>query len=345
VKTIIALSPREQAELFSATAQKLGLGNEVIIEKDFWVCWILRQLFIVLPDLGPHLVFKGGTSLSKVYGAINRFSEDVDITVGRELLGMIAYEDDPERASNPTQRRKRIEALRAACSRWIAGDLTRRLAETAREALGPTGWSFNVDETDVTGLTLLFNYPSALPPPPKAGYIDRAVRVECGAKADLWPVTEASVRPYVADAFPAQFPKTSAMVRALAVERTFWEKATILHAEAHRPAGPTSRKNFSRHYADSAALANHPGGKNALLDPGLRRRVVEFKEHFYHSSWTNYATAVPGTFKLLPAAAHAAALETDYRRMQEMYFGPSLTWAEVIEGLGKLEEEINRMPP
>jgi Nucleotidyl transferase AbiEii toxin, Type IV TA system len=346
MNTIIGLSSRQRADIFSGAAQKLGFGNEVIIEKDFWVCWILRQLFSGVAGFGPHLIFKGGTSLSKVYGAINRFSEDVDITVGRELLGMTTDDDDPEKAPNPSQKKKRIEALRAGCSRWVTEVLSRKLEGGTREVLGPTGWNFTVDEADEDRLTLLFNYPSVLAAPAAGAYVQRAVRIECGAKADLWPVTEATIKPYVAEAYPTQVLDASVPVRALSAERTFWEKATILHAEAHRPADKEIKRNFSRHYADSAELADHPGGISALRDAGLRERVVEFKEAFYRSAWTNFPTAVPGSFKLLPANAHAATLETDYRRMQrEMYFGPSLDWPAVVARLRKLEDEINGPPP
>ena len=266
--------------------------------------------------------------------------------MGRELLGLGSDDDDPEKAPNPSQKRKRIEALQSECRRWVAGDLAGQLEEVTRVVLGPGGWAYAVDETDEDRLTLLFNYPSALPAPTAGAYIQRAVRIECGAKADAWPVKEASIKPYVAEAFPAQITGASVAVRALAVERTFWEKATILHAEAHRPADKAIKKNFSRHYADTAALADHPGGKNALQDTVLRQRVVDFKEAFYRNAWTSFTTAVPGTFRLLPAPAHVATLETDYRRTQrEMYFGPSFEWAAMIAKLRELEGQINRPAP
>ena len=200
-----------------------------------------------------------------------------------------------------------------------------------------------MDELDEDRLTLRFNYPTVRPAPAAAAYIPRFVRIECGAKADLWPVTNAVITPYVAEAFADRIKDAAAAMRALAAERTFWEKATILHAEAHRPAEKEPNKNYSRHYADTAALADHAAGKSALADAALRGRVVEFKEAFYRNSWSNYGAAVPGTFKLLPSAAHAAMLETDYRRMQaEMFFGPSAPWAEVLARLTALEHEINR---
>src|SRR5580692_504759 len=163
MNSVLALGDRERSELFVATAQKLGFSNEAIAEKDFWVCWTLRELFHGIQGIGDYLVFKGGTSLSKVYRAINRFSEDVDITVGRELLGFDGDEHDPEKAANKSQAKKKTEQL-------VAGS-------------GP--WKYSVDDTDE--LTLLFRYPSALPTPIGGSYISRVVRIECGAKADLWP--------------------------------------------------------------------------------------------------------------------------------------------------------------
>ncbi len=115
MKTVIDLSSRDRAARFGAAARTLGFGNEVIIEKDFWVCWTLQQLFNEIAGFGP-LVFKGGTSLSKVYGAIKRFSEDVDITLSRELLGLLSVDHDPEKAPWGNQKKKRTEVLMAACA-------------------------------------------------------------------------------------------------------------------------------------------------------------------------------------------------------------------------------------
>jgi hypothetical protein len=263
----------------------------------------------------------------------------VDITVGRELLGFDSDEHDPEKAANKSQAKKKIEELAAACGHWIAGDFKTQLESRTRNAIGSGAWKYSVDETDE--LTLIFQYPSVLPAPIGDSYISRVVRIECGAKADLWPVTKATITPYVAEAYPS-ITDASVPVRALAIERTFWEKATILHAEAHRPKEKLFTKNYSRHYADTVALADHEGGKRALQDSGLRTRVVAFKEAFYRNSWTNFAAAIPGTFKLLPAPDHVGTLEGDYQRMRrEMYYGPSLEWAEIQGKLRILQSEIN----
>jgi hypothetical protein len=243
-------------------------------------------------------------------------------------------------APNNSQARKRIEKLTVACGRWVGGDFKTQLEARTRDAIGAGVWKYSVDEADQ--LTLLFHYPSVLPAPIADSYVSRTVRIECGAKADLWPVTKATIVPYVVEAYP-RIADASVPVRALAIERTFWEKATILHAEAHRPKEKPFTKNYSRHYADTAALADHEGGKKALQDIELRKRVVAFKEAFYRNSWTDFETAVPGTFKLLPAAEHAGVLENDYQRMRrEMYYGSSLAWSEILERLRALKDEIDR---
>lgn len=339
---LIKLTPKQRAEVFDASALKLGFAIPSIVEKDFWVCWILSQLFSVEHGFGNHLVFKGGTSLSKAYAAIVRFSEDVDITIGRELLGLDTDKHDPEKAPNTTQRKKRIEALHAACSNWVAGELKTKLEAVTKNTLGADGWSYEVDEKDVTRLTLLFHYPSVVPAATGAEYNRRAVKIECGAKADLWPVTEKEITPYVAQMLPELIKNATIKVPTLSLQRTFWEKATILHAEAHRPADAKApQQYYARHYADVAVLSGSDAGQAALRELELLKRVVAFKEAFYPSKTASYATAVPGTFKLLPAQAHAGFLEADYHDMREMFFGARLTWAEVITRLTKLETQIN----
>jgi hypothetical protein len=135
--------------------------------------------------------------------------------------------------------------------------------------------------------------------------------------------------------------EAKAIVRALSAERTFWEKATILHAEAHREAGQPTPVRYSRHYADLAALGEHEAGKRALTEDDLRARVVAHKTVFFRSAWAHYTTAVPGSFRLIPDERRLADLERDYREMQEMYFGTPHTWAEIVARLRKLETAIN----
>jgi len=337
MESILRLTPGQRSELYKGASQKLGIG-EVILEKDFWVCWTLRELF-ALPGIGEHLIFKGGTSLSKVWRAIARFSEDIDVSLSREWLGFTG-DRSPEHATSGKKQRERIEDLAAACSRKIATEILPALRARAAATLGDKGWDIIVDSDD--SQTLRFTYPSDASTTTPDAYVRREVKIEFGARSDDWPAEDKSVVPYVAELYPETLGDAVAPLRVLSLERTFWEKATILPAEAHREEAKPTPQRFSRHYADLAALAAHPSAAVAVARDDLRARVVEHKRVFFAAAWAKYETAVPGTFRLIPPAYRLAALESDYREMQEMFFGRSRPWSEIIERLRNLEARINR---
>lgn len=335
--SILRLTPRERTELYQAASQQLGIG-EVIVEKDFWVCWTLRQLFS-LPGISEFLIFKGGTSLSKVWRAISRFSEDIDVSLSREWLGF-AGPRDPEVAASGKKQRERIDDLAAACADKIASEILPALRARAASALGGHGWTIAIDAEDPQ--TLRFTYPTALADHASEAYILREVKIECGARSDDWPAEEKTVLPYVAEPYPDTITDAAVPLRVLSIERTFWEKATILHAEAHRDEAKATPTRFSRHYADVASLADHPSAVGALARDDLRARVVEHKQVFFASGWARYDTAVRGTFRLVPPTYRLTALEADYRAMQEMFFERPQPWSAIVERLRTLEAEINR---
>ncbi len=334
------MTPSQRRELFVAAAQQLGFGAAVV-EKDFWVCWTLRELF-ALPGAREHLIFKGGTALAKIWRAVRRFSEDVDVSLSREWLGF-AGPQDPERATSASQRKKRLEALVAACEAKVREELRPALAARVANALGASGWAVESDSADAQ--SLIFHYPSAFAETGEASYIRRNVKIEGGARADAWPTEDKLLRPYVAEVFPAGVPDADGSVRVLSIERTFWEKATILHAEAHRRKQKPTPARYSRHYADLAALADHESARRALERGDLRARVVAHKQVFFSDKFAHYETAVPGTFRLVPDDYRMPDLERDYRDMREMFFEAPPPWSQVVERLRQLEAEINRRPP
>ena len=340
MNTVLRLTAGERRELFVAAAEQLGLGATVV-EKDFWVCWTLRELF-ALPGAREHLIFKGGTALAKIWRAIRRFSEDVDVSLSREWLGF-AGPLDPERAPSLSQRKKRLDGLVAACEAKVSDELRPALAARISAALGDRGWAVESDPTDAQ--TLIFRYPSAFAEAGEATYIRRHVKIEGGARADVWPTEDRTLRPYVAEAFPAGVPDAEVSVRALSIERTFWEKATILHAEAHRRKDKPAPTRYSRHYADLAALADHEAGRRALAREDLRARVVAHKQVFFADRFAHYETAAPGSFRLIPNDDRLPGLERDYRDMREMFFEEPPSWAQVVDRLRRLETQINRPNP
>jgi hypothetical protein len=131
-------------------------------------------------------------------------------------------------------------------------------------------------------------------------------------------------------------------VVALEVERSFWEKATILHAEHHRELRTPMPLRYSRHYADLAALASSPFAERALASPGLRARVVAWKDRFFARTWARYDLARPGTFRLLPPDERLPELERDYREMGEMFLDEPVPFSSLTNVLRALEDQINR---
>jgi len=331
----LSLEPRERLELLDAASRQSGLAP-AILEKDYWVCKTLAVLF-ALPELGSHLVFKGGTSLSKVYGLIDRFSEDVDISFHREFLGF-GEEHDPEAAAGKEQSR-RIEALQQACRDCIRERLLPRLREAIATLLGGTeGWSLEIDPLDAQ--TLLFHFPQA--GGPGLAYIAPAVRIELGARSDHWPSEEREILSYLGGAFDPAIGK--AAVRSLAAERTFWEKATLLHAEAHRPLDKPMPARYARHYHDLARLAESAVAERAMADTALRERVVAHKAVYFRSGWARYDLAQPSSFRLLPPESRIAALEADHQAMIPMFFNPPPPINEVLNTLAALETRIRNLP-
>jgi len=309
------------------------------VEKDFWVCWTLHRLFC-LPGARENLIFKGGTSLSKVWRAIDRFSEDIDISLSREWLGF-GGSNDPEKAPSRKQRGRLLDNLSNACAAKIREEVLPGLNRIFSEEIGADGWILEIDPND--GQTVLFTYPTVMDTAPTGDYVRRVVKIEGGARSDRWPVEMQRVDSFVAEVFPKAAVEATE-IPVLSIERTFWEKATILHSEVHRPADKAIPSRYSRHYSDLAVLAGLEAGKRALERDDLRERVVAHKQIFFPAAWTSMETAVPGQFKLIPSQERLAALARDYQDMQQMFFKTPLPWAEIVERLRGLEKAINARP-
>src|SRR6185312_12644480 len=340
---IARLPAADRMDLFLGTARPRGMTAE-IIEKDFWVCWTLKRLF-TLSDPPAGMLFKGGTSLSKVFGVIERFSEDVDLSFDRAGLGF-GGESDPFNATTGKRRKHGLEALTETCQRVIRERLLPQLVIAFGDALGEppsTNWSLQLAEDDPEGQTLLFRYPMAGPPrsADEPAYIQPAVRLEIGARSDHWPAIEASVSSYVAAEFPKHFKEPGCKVHVLGIERTFWEKATILHMWHHAPADKKFRDRQSRHYYDVARLYQHELGKAAFKDTDLLLKVARHKEVFFPAAWARYAEAKPGTLRIMPPNSRLLELEQDYGKMKQMIFGEPPSFESLLELLKQLEAEIN----
>lgn len=320
----------QRRDLFQESAVRCGV-NTAIIEKDFWVCWVLKQLFTD-NALQNKMVFKGGTSLSKVFGLIDRFSEDIDLVLDWRLLGYgTGQQDDPfQEFESKTQQDRFNKHIHQLAAEYIADTLIHDLSSVLGQCPGVIA-SIDVEEPHTVNIA----YPVAF----SEAYLRPEVRLEIGPLASWIPSTSHTVQPYAAEIFPDVFDDPICPVVAISAERTFWEKATILHQQVYRTGIMPSR--YSRHYYDLYKLAGSPIRGVALADLGLLEDVVSFKQRFYPSTRAQYEKARPGTFKLIPARAHLAELRSDYRDMAMMIFGEIPGFDAIIDTLQKLEGEIN----
>ncbi|MEO6993289.1 MAG: nucleotidyl transferase AbiEii/AbiGii toxin family protein [Lacunisphaera sp.] len=333
-------SEAERKRLFGLVSEQTAIPSP-IVEKDFWVCWLLGRIFAT-PKLGGQCVFKGGTSLSKVFAAIERFSEDVDLGLTPASLGW--READLDEAPSATQRRKRMDEIGAACAQAVRTRFQPELEAAVQAVLGkPTtaaAWLTYQDDLAAHSPVLRFHYPSLVPP--GTGYIERAVKIEFGSLTDQRPTGTHPIAPLVAELAPGAFDDFTAKVVALEIERTFWEKATILHAEYHRPAQQAFRDRYARHYADFASLWRHPGGQRAARQLDLLERVRLHKSRFFASSWAHYESAVPGTLRFLPPESRLDELRADYAAMQPMFLNTPLPFPEMLAILREAEHTLNQ---
>ncbi len=324
---------------FDEVASRRGL-RRLIVEKDFWVCFILRLLFEI-PDLAGIFIFKGGTSLSKVFNIIMRFSEDIDLSVDPGWLG-IDHDNLPDASQSRTQNDKRMERLNATCCEAVKEQIQPNLERAICEVLGSPEscehhLSFSIEKRSPV---LLFHYPTK--EISLQGYVQPQVKLELGSLTDQEPSGIHTATSWVAEEFPDEFKEPEFNVISLEPERTFWEKATILHAEFHRPPEKPMRPHLSRDIYDLCKIAAHESGQNALADLNLFKRVVKFKKVCFYNTWANYDEAKPGTFHLLPPEHRLAGVKTDFKLMQqEMIFEDSPDFDELLEQLRTIEKKIN----
>lgn len=330
----------ERIPYFQEVANRRGL-TRLIVEKDFWVCFSLRLLFSTAA-IADKLVFKGGTSISKVFGIIKRFSEDIDLSVDPTWLGF-GGEDQPDAARSRSQFEKRWKKLNDTCAAVVDRKVQPALEEAIQAALGQTRdkspyFVFNLNNQTHSPV-LTFRYPTVEPDRP--GYVHPQVRLELGSLTDQMPIGHHTVTPWVAEEFPALFAVPTCRVVALGLERTFWEKAMILHAEYHRPADTPMRSRLSRDCYDVCLMAAHPEGQKAMKDLDLLERVVYHKSTYFRSAWAHYETAKPGSLRLTPPEYRLADLRSDYQQMQVMFTEPPPSFDSILRQLRSIEDAIN----
>jgi hypothetical protein len=276
------------------------------------------------------MAFKGGTSLSKVYEAIWRFSEDVDVTVDYKSLDQSI---DPFDA----------QVTRSAQSKFTA-TLKAKLADHTKNVIRPhfEGLVATLTEKPPKPITISDDGEKLFIPDPARFGADESVLLEFGGRNVVAPNENHRLRPYIASVVSdILYPEIT--VQVLAPSRTFWEKATLIHVACNRSDPKLDSDRQSRHWHDLAVLADHQIGKTSMADRTVLEDVVKHKNVFFRASYTNYEACLAGSLRLIPDAPLLQALRTDYEKMigDGMFDGEPPSFASIVARLQALEKEIN----
>ena len=329
-KNFFELSEQEIKMLIDKTAEEMNI-NKAIVEKDLWVCIVIDYLFnkSIYKDV---LTFKGGTSLSKCFNIIERFSEDIDLILDWTCLGI--DKDEPMLERSNTQQDKYNDEINNKAAIFIKDNLL----EDIKIGLSKfTNKEIKVEIDDKEDLVINFYYPRMY----EDNSILQYVRLEIGPLAALTPSSEVYIEPYINQVIPDEYKIEPIKVLTVNPERTFWEKATILHREANRPLEKNLPKRYARHYYDLFMFMKTSYYKMALKNKKLLEKVIEFKKKFYRDNWANYDECLKRNFKLMPNIERFDELENDYNSMKEMIYGKTPSFEEILNELAKMEEEIN----
>jgi hypothetical protein len=303
------LSPGDQAEALEVAAGQTGRPAH-LLEKDIWVVWTLDTLF--RSSLGSELTFKGGTSLSKAYRLIERFSEDVDLTCDIRMLVPDLLRDGNPIPPTASQEKKISAAVRARLPAWIKDKVVPVLQGGLQQAhLGA-----ELATAGEGGDKLLLTYPALKT---GTGYAAANVLLEFGARATGEPNQLQPVQCDLARVIK-DIDLPSALPRVMKAERTFWEKATAAHVFCLQ--GRLRGERYSRHWHDLAAYKESPLLMNAVQDRSLALQVAEHKSMFFSEKDADgqkidYFCAASGALRLIPQGASRNALASDYRAMLE----------------------------
>ena len=324
----------EQETAYTSFATNLGL-IPLILEKDAWVCWALDALFTI--GDGVQMAFKGGTSLSKVYNAISRFSEDIDVTIAYESLDSAINPFDQTLSSK--ERKRQASAMIDRYRQYVREVIEPHFKKLLTSQFPGRDWKLEILED---GEILNFYYPAAVKVGGELGYVDQVVKLEFGGRNATTPTETHRVIPYI-QAMVGESEMPAAEVAVLSPERTFWEKATLAHVECNRVGLKEDRNRLSRHWYDLYKLADHEIGRRALKNKDLLTDVVRFKKVFFHTGYANYDECLTGGLKLVPPDETIEALKLDYENMieQGMFQDDPPTFDDIIARLRALEAEIN----
>ncbi|QBO58745.1 nucleotidyl transferase AbiEii/AbiGii toxin family protein [Chryseobacterium salivictor] len=323
------LTGEEQFEIINETSAQLGF-SEVVIEKDWWVCMVLRAVF--QSKYEKHIVFKGGTSLSKAYAVIERFSEDVDLIVDYHFLGFDDFKS-----------KSQIKKLRKASGHFVIGDFRVELIDQLKrlgipEEMFSIEFDSRIDDTSDPN-TLELSYQSVVP---SETHIRKKVIIEMGARALSEPSEKRKISSYIDQCFKDDdfvFPEFD--VEVTIPTKTFLEKVFLLHEEFSKPIEKIRHHKLSRHLYDLDRLMNSEYGEKAIADKDFFKKIAEFRELMNNGRGISFEHHKRDRLNIIPPVEVIDLWEADYRQMQEnMIVGDSLPFNELIEKMQIIQQKF-----
>lgn len=329
----VDLSRQDQVDVLDRVSTELNIRQREVIEKDWWVTAVLRAMFSL--PYANHLSFKGGTSLSKCWHLIDRFSEDIDIAIDREYLGFTG-------TLSKTQISDKLR--RTACS-FVRETMQHDLAEQLyQNGISKDKFKVNVNITPVSTTdpeVIDINYDSVLSLSIEGNdgqYILPKVKVEVSGRSMSEPVSEIALNSMIDQVYPnAPFAEEKFTVRAVIPERTFLEKVFLLHEEFAKPKDLIRVERMSRHMYDIGQMLKTPIAERAINDKELYRQVIEHRRTFIGLRGFDYDTLYPATLNIIPPSEIIEQWKDDYENMRMyMIYGDSVPFDELVNKLKEL---------
>jgi predicted nucleotidyltransferase component of viral defense system len=329
----LQLPENEKVALINQMHEETKLP-QVIIEKDLWVTAVLRALF-ALP-YAENLSFKGGTSLSKCWNLIERFSEDVDIAINREYFGFVGDTFTIKQIS---------KNLRKSTCKFIRNELQFDLARQMKiDGIPADLFAVKMNITPVTTIDpekVFVEYKSVFNASP---YIKNTVVLEIGGRSMKEPTQKVEIQSFIDRHFSkAIFVEKSFEINVVVPKRTFWEKICLLHENFFKPSEQIRVERMSRHIYDLARMIDTPIAENALADRDLFRSIIAHRRMFIAMKDFDYDTLTPKTIKIIPPESVISKWEDDYSKMQTMIYGKSLSFNEIIDKITRLNDKIKML--
>lgn len=323
------LSPQEKRSVFEETARRMGLPVAAAAEKDWWVVLTLKLIFET--EISDCTVFKGGTSLSKAWNLIDRFSEDIDLAIDRKFLGF-----DKEMTGSQVRKLRR-ESCNYISNGFLA-DLQGKFKQYGFTDTVVRLIEIKSHDEDPVQIEIFYT-----PVTEQYSYLPSRVLIETGCRSLIEPFTERNFSTFVGAQFnESNFADKGITIPAVNPERTFLEKIFLLHEEFQQPPEKIKVARKSRHLYDLEKIMDTKYGRDALLNTGLYNHIVEHRMIMTPVRGIDYSNHVPGKINPLPPEGLMDEWKRDYAQMQQsMIYRDSLPFKKLIQRISELKHRIN----